>query len=70
MNDYEAMLRLKSDREQSLRNLRHAQWVEEATRIEKAQPSRLRFHLRLPQISFRLRRQSPSAPPCEPLTAR
>ena len=71
MNDYEVFLRLKTDRDQLTRKMRDAQFIEDATRIEKAQPRRLRFHLRLPHLNgfrfFRLRRQTTCTH--EPLSA-
>ena len=60
MNDYEVFLRLRTDRDQLARKMRDAQFLEDATRIEKAQSRRLRFHLHLPRFSgfrLRLRRQ-------------
>ena len=70
MNDYEVFLRLRTDRDQLARKMRDAQFIDDALGIEKAQPKRLRFHLRLPHFGgFRLslRRQ----PRCthEPLSA-
>ncbi len=75
INEYEVLMRVRTDRNQFERKLRDAQFVEDALGIEKAQPKRLRFHLHLPHFSglrlfrfFRLRRQ----PRCthEPLSAR
>jgi len=55
MNEYEALLRIKTDRDHSMRNLRNALLVQELREIEKAQPRRLRFHwhfrFRLPHFS-------------------
>ena len=67
INDYEVFLRLRTDRNQLARKMRDAQFVEDATRIEKAQSRRLRFHLHLPHLSgFRLGRRQPR---CTPLNA-
>ncbi len=72
MNDYEVFLRLKTDRDQLARKMRDAQFVEDATRIEKAQPRGLRFHLHLPRISgLRLSfRRQPRCTIHAPLSAR
>jgi len=70
INEYEVFLRLKTDRAQLARKVRDAQFVEDATRIEKAQSRGLRFHLRLhlPRLSgFRLGRRR--QPQCTPLNA-
>ncbi len=43
MNDYQAMLIARANRQEIDRHLRHAELVHEATQIEKAQSFRLRF---------------------------
>ena len=68
MNDYEALLKLRTDRAEFARKMRNAQFVHALREDEKAQPRRLRFHIRirLPRFAgFRSRRQ----PECTPLNA-
>ena len=56
MNEYQAFLNMRSHRIEMERHLRNAQFVADLREIEKAQPRRLRFHLRFLSLNgFRLR---------------
>ena len=60
MNEYEVFLNMRTNRIESERRLRNAQFAAELRENEKAQPHRLRFHvhLRLPRfLGFRLFRR-------------
>ena len=56
MNDYQVMLKLRTDRQEAVRQMRMRKFAQEAQETKEAKPHRPRFHFALRFVT-RLQRQ-------------